>query len=160
MSRCLRLPAVLALALSLSNSPPAHASGGEDELLYNCTKGKTPVAITLKPETEVKELLTWVMSFTCKAFTFDSRVVLTGKKVTIVTPKVMTPAEAYRVFLVALSTVNLAIVPKGDVYRVVDAGAARKETVPNLRRGLPEPSEEIARYVYRPSYAQAETMRQ
>jgi len=172
MSRCLRVPAALAVALACSLSLPARVSAettattserpvpGEDQVLYSCKQGKAPVTITLKPETDVKDLLTWVMSFTCKTFALDPRVVVTGKKVTIVAPKAMTPAEAYRVFLVALSTVNLAIVPKGDVYRIVEAPMAKRETVPILRRGLPDASEEIARYVYRPAYAQAETMKQ
>jgi general secretion pathway protein D len=172
MSRCLRVPAALALALACSLSLPSRALAeakataaerpvpAEEQVLYSCKQGKAPVTITLKPETDVKELLTWVMSFTCKTFALDPRIVVTGKKVTIVAPKAMTPAEAYRVFLVALSTVNLAIVPKGDVYRIVEAPMAKRETVPILKRGLPEGSEEIARYVYRPAYAQAETMKQ
>ncbi len=174
MSRCLRLPAALALALSLALplALPTHAHAeakateierpvtGEDARLYNCMQGKTPVTITLKPETEVNDLLTWVMSFTCKTFVLDPRVVATGKKVTIVAPKAMMPAEAYRVFLVALATVNLALVPKGDVYRVVEAHAAKKDTVPIVPRGIPGATEEVVRYVYRPSYAQAETLKQ
>ena len=133
---------------------------GEDELLYSCKQGKVPVTITLKPETEVKDLITWVMSFTCKRFALDPRVVSTGKKVTIIAPNTLTPADAYRVFLVALSTINLTIVPKGPVYRIVDAGMARKETVPLLGRGLPDDADQVARYVYRPAYAQAETLKQ
>ena len=175
MSRCLRIPAALALALplslSLSLSRPTRAfaeakateierpATGDDEVLYSCKQGKTPVTITLKPETEVKDLLTWVMSFTCKTFVLDPRIVTTGKKVTIVAPKAMTPPEAYRVFLVALSTINLTLVPKGDIYRVVEAPMAKRDTVPILRRG-PDGSEELARYVYRPSYAQTETLKQ
>ena len=170
MSRCLRVPAALALACSLALPTRAFAEAKatnverpvatEDQVLYSCKQGKAPVMITLKPDTDVKELLTWVMSFTCKTFALDPRVVVTGKKVTIVAPKAMTPAEAYRVFLVALSTVGLTIVPKGDVYRIVESASAKRETVPILRRGLPEGSEEIARYVYRPAHAQAETMKQ
>jgi general secretion pathway protein D len=174
MSRCLRLPAALAttLTLALALSLPTHGlaeaktadleqpATGEDARLYSCKQGKSPVTITLKPETEVKDLLTWVMSFTCRTFVLDPRVVVTGKKVTIVAPKAMTPAEAYRVFLIALATVNLSIVPKGNVYRIVESHAARKETVPILPRGLPGATEEFARHVYRPAYAQAETLKQ
>ncbi len=172
MSRCLRVPAALALALACSLALPTRAFAearttgverpvpAEDQVLYSCKQGKAPVMITLKPDSDVKDLLTWVMSFTCKTFALDPRVVVTGKKVTIVAPKAMTPAEAYRVFLVALSTVNLAIVPKGDIYRIVEAASAKRETVPILKRGLPEGTEEIARYVYRPAHAQAETMKQ
>ncbi|HWU85771.1 MAG TPA: type II secretion system secretin GspD [Kofleriaceae bacterium] len=173
-------PAVLAifvhvLALASSAHPaladarrpdPEHpvaapAAGAEiDEVLYSCKQGKAPVAITLKPETDVKDLITWVMSFTCKRFALDPRIVSTGKKVTLIAPNTLTPAEAYRMFLVALSTINLTVVPKGPVYRIVEASAARKETVPLLGRGLPDDTDQVARYVYRPSYAQAETIKQ
>ena len=171
--------AVLALSLALvRTAPPAFADArrtdlerpapapaptptpGEDEQLYSCKQGKAPVTITLKPDTEVKDLITWVMSFTCKRFALDPRVVSTGKKVTIVAPNTLTPADAYRVFLVALSTINLTVVPKGPVYRIVDAGLAKKETVPILARGLPDDADQVARYVYRPSYAQPETLKQ
>lgn len=169
MPRRHRLAAALALALSVPThalaetraaEPERVATGGEDAMLYSCKQGKAPVTITLKPESEVKDLLTWVMSFTCKTFVLDPRVVSTGRKVTVVAPKAMTPAEAYRVFLVALSTVGLTIVPKGDVYRIVEAQAAKKDTVPIHRRAPSGGTEEIGRHVYRPAYAQAETIRQ
>jgi general secretion pathway protein D len=138
----------------------AAAAAAEDDPLYSCKQGKSPVTITLKPETEVKDLITWVMSFTCKRFVLDPRIVSTGKKVTIVAPTTLTPPEAYRVFLVALSTINLTVVPKGPVYRIVDAGTAKKESVPLVGSGLPDGGDQVQRYVYRPSYAQAETLKQ
>ena len=71
------------------------------------------VAVTFKPETELKDLVTWVMGFTCKKFLLDPRIVSTGKKVTVIAPKKMSAAEAYNVFLAALSTMGLTVVPKG-----------------------------------------------
>ncbi len=169
MSRCLRLPAALALALVLAR--PTHAlaetkagslelpATADDEKLYSCAKAKGAFRLNLKPETEVRELITWMMSITCKTITFDSRFV-TGRKVSIFSPKEVTSAEAYQIFLAALATVNLAIVPRGpSTYEVVEASAARKGTVPILKQ-IPAASGEMARYVYRPAYAQAETLRQ
>jgi general secretion pathway protein D len=133
---------------------------GEDEALYSCKKRTGQVAVTFKPETELKDLITWVMGFTCKNFILDPRIVSTGKKVTVIAPNKMSSTEAYRVFLVALSTMNLTIVPKGNVLRIVDAPAAKSETVPIYKRGIPADEDQVVRYVLRPTYAQVETLRQ
>src|SRR5882672_5612142 len=82
------------------------SQSGDDQALYSCKKRTGDVAITFKPETELKELVTWVMGFTCKNFLFDPRVVSTARKVGLVAPAPMTQAEAYRLFLVALATMG------------------------------------------------------
>src|SRR5215468_10307517 len=109
---------------------PGTPAPGEDEALYSCKKRTGQVAVTFKPETELKDLITWVMGFTCKNFILDPRIVSTGKKVTVIAPNKMNPTEAYRVFLVALSTMGLTIVPKGNVMRIVESATAKSETVP------------------------------
>jgi general secretion pathway protein D len=133
---------------------------GEDEALYSCKKRTGQVAVTFKPETELKDLITWVMGFTCKNFILDPRIVSTGKKVTVIAPNKMSANEAYRVFLVALSTMGLTIVPKGTVLRIVESASAKGETVPIYKRGIPNDEDQIVRYVLRPTYTQAETLRQ
>lgn len=133
---------------------------GEDEKLYSCKNGKGPVTITFKPESELKDLLTWVMSFTCKNFVLDPRIVSTGKKISLVVPKTLTPSEAYQVFLVALSTVGLTVVPKGRINKVVESSTARAQTIPLVLNGSPGNGEQFVRYVFRPTYAQAEMIRQ
>jgi general secretion pathway protein D len=133
---------------------------GEDEALYSCRRRTGQVAVTFKPETELKDLITWVMGFTCKNFILDPRIVSTGKKVTVIAPNKMSSTEAYRVFLVALSTMGLTIVPKGNVLRIVESATAKTETVPIYKRGVPPDEDQIARYVMRPTYTQVETLRQ
>ncbi len=134
---------------------------GEDEALYACKNRTGKVAITLKPETELKDLIAWVMGYTCKNFILDPRIVSIGnKKVTVIAPNQMTATEAYRLFLVALSTINLTVVPKGNVLRIVDAPMAKKDSVPIYKNGVPDPTDQIVRYVYKPSYAQVETLQQ
>jgi hypothetical protein len=63
-------------------------------VVISCKPKDERQELTFKPEIELKELATWVMGFTCKNFVL------------------LTPQEAYRAFLVALSTMGLAIVPK------------------------------------------------
>jgi len=143
---------------SPSPSPPP-SGNGEDDALYSCKKRTGQVAVTFKPETELKDLITWVMGFTCKNFMLDPRIVSTGKKVTVIAPNKMSAQEAYNVFLAALSTMGLTVVPKGNIYRIVESATAKSETVPIMKRGVPANQDQMVRYVLRPSYAQTETLR-
>ncbi|HET9990806.1 MAG TPA: secretin N-terminal domain-containing protein, partial [Kofleriaceae bacterium] len=132
---------------------------GEDDTLYSCKKKTGPVAVTFKPETELKDLIAFVMGFTCKNFILDPRIVSTGKKVTIIAPLKMSQQDAYRVFLVALSTMGLTVVPKGNILRIVESATAKSETIPIYKKGMPADEDQMVRYVLRPSYAQVETVR-
>ncbi len=143
-------------------APDTKATGTtqpEDEALYACKKRTGLVAVTFKPETELKDLITWVMGFTCKNFILDPRIVSTGKKVTVIAPNKMSAASAYEVFLVALSTMGLTVVPKGNMMRIVESATAKSETVPIYKKGAPGNQDQIVRYILRPSYAQTETLR-
>ncbi|HLL25490.1 MAG TPA: hypothetical protein VK427_25310, partial [Kofleriaceae bacterium] len=115
-------------------APPAPTTApvavGEDDALYRCKSRTAEVAINFKPDMELKELMSWVVGFTCKNFILDPRVATTGRKITVMAPRKMSATEAYRLFLVALSTMSLTVVPKGNVLRIQDAGVARRDTVP------------------------------
>jgi len=132
----------------------------DDDPPFHCKQHPGPVVVTFKADTEVKDLLAWVMGFTCKNVLLDPRVVATGRKVTILAPKPMTAGEAYRLFLAALSTINLAVVTRGDTLRIVDAPTAHKDVVPLLKSGTPDDVDQVVRYVYRPGYVAAEPLRQ
>ena len=153
---------ILALApcVAHAESRELPVAAGEDEALYHCKSRTAEVAINFKPDIELKELITWVVGFTCKNFILDPRVVALGKKVTIVAPAKMTAAEAYRLFLVALSTMNLTVVPKGKVMRVVDAGAARRDTIPIFDHGRVDAGDQVVRYILRPKHAAADVLTQ
>jgi general secretion pathway protein D len=147
-------------ATTTPGTPGATPAPGEDEALYSCKKRTGQVAVTFKPETELKDLITWVMGFTCRNFILDPRIVSTGKKVTVIAPNKMSSVEAYRIFLVALSTMGLTIVPKGNVLRIVESATAKSETVPIFKRGIPGDEDQVVRYILRPTYTQVETLRQ
>ena len=139
---------------------PGAATPEEDAVLYSCNRrdGAAPIAVTFKPETELRDLVTWVMGFTCKNFTFDPRIVSMGRKVTVIVPNKMTAVEAYRVFLGALATVGLTVVPDGNMMHVVEAATARRASVPLYKSGVPDGGEQVVRYVLRPQYAQGDTL--
>ncbi|MEZ4363261.1 MAG: type II secretion system secretin GspD [Kofleriaceae bacterium] len=165
LARCRRFSSALALALALVASAavvrPAQAQpASTDDQMYNCnTKAKGPMTVTLKgPETELKDLISWMMTFNCKNFVFEPRIISSGKKVTIMAPLKMTPQQAYDVFLVALSTMGLTVVPKGNVMRIIESATARTETLP-LRRGSPGNRDEMIRFILRPSYLKVDELR-
>ncbi len=141
---------------------PLTVSASEsDESLYSCKPRTTEVEITFKPEIELKELMSWVVGFTCKKFVLDPRIVSTGRKVTLIAPGKQTPAEAYEMFTTALATMGLTIVPKGKLMQIVESATGRGHHVPIYKGDkVPDESEQIVRYVMRPQYAQPETLRQ
>jgi general secretion pathway protein D len=161
---------VLAAAVLVSGARPALAQPappapgtadpppGEDQMLYACGKAKASFAVTLKQETELKDLLTWAMSFTCKNFIYESSILQRSKKLTIIAPNKMTPQQAYRVFLVSLSTMGLTVVPKGNVLRVVEAANAKSETVPIYRKGSPGNSDDVVRLILRPQHTSVDEL--
>ena len=149
------------LAQPAPTPTPAPTAPAADDKIYSCNKNTTtPVTVSFKPETELKDLLTWVNSFTCRNFILDPRIVSTGKKVTIISPMKMTPAEAYSVFLASLSTMGLTLVPKGNVMRIVESSTAKSETVPIYKGGVPPNQDQVVRYIMRPSHAPVEVLRQ
>ena len=161
MKRWLVVLLLIAPALARAQTVPVSAnpapSETEEAQLYHCKDKVGQVSVTFKPETELKDLVTWVMGFTCRDFLFDPSFVQRGKKVTIIAPNTMTPTDAYRVFQVALSTIGLTVVQNGNIYRIVEAPTARTESVP-LIKGNPGSGEQIVRTVLRPSYAQVATV--
>lgn len=162
------LAAALAVAVLVAATaqvaPPAQAQPtgdkvtGEDAQLYSCGKARGPISVTLKPETELKDLLTWAMGFTCKNFIYESSILQRSKKLTIIAPNKMSPQQAYRLFLVSLSTMGLSVVPKGNVLRVVEAGNAKGETVPIMTKGAPGDSDDVVRLVLRPQNVPADEL--
>ena len=124
-----------------------------------CKHATGTVAVNFKPESELKDLITWAMGFTCKNFILDPRIVSTGKKVTVIAPNKMNAQDAYRLFLASLSTMGLTVVPKGNALRIVESATAKSETVPIMKKGMPADEDQMVRYVLRPSYVQTETMR-
>jgi general secretion pathway protein D len=155
----LRAPAAIAQPTPTPTPTPAPADPADDAGLYNCKKLKSgQVTVSLKPETELKDLITWVMGFTCRNFIYEPGLIQRSKKVTVISPNKMSPQDAYRLFLVALSTMGVTVVPKGNALRIVEAGQAKGETVPMHRRGAPANTDEMVRFLFRPSFMTPEVM--
>jgi hypothetical protein len=100
---------------------------GEKEF-KGCKKlpaGKRVIKLSLKPDSEVADLIGWMSKVSCTPFLFSGPS-LQGKKVTIMSPELLTPEEAYKLFIGALAAVDLAVEPvsgggrEGNVIRIVN----------------------------------------
>jgi general secretion pathway protein D len=119
-----------AAAAPLPGAPLSGELPGEKEF-NSCKKlpaGKRIVRLNLKPDTEVMDLIGWISSITCAQFIVG--VPVTGKKLTIVSPQLITPEEAYRLFFAALDSVGLTVEPTGKFLRLVENSKARFAPLP------------------------------
>jgi hypothetical protein len=127
------------IAVAMSLAAPASAAPGPDEKpaaakpaqtvligekdLNACkrlTPGTRGVKLNLKPDTELGDLIAWTSSITCKQFLLPGTIPANSRKVTVVGPELITPEEAYRLFLGALDSVGLTIEHTGKFERVVE----------------------------------------
>ncbi|HEY4184960.1 MAG TPA: type II secretion system secretin GspD [Polyangia bacterium] len=130
-----------AAAAAAAKSPTGAASDtsatgpamiGEKEF-NSCKKfpsGKRIVKLNLKPDTELGDLISWISSITCKQFLLPGTIPANSKKVTIVAPELITPEEAYRLFLGALDSVGLTVQPSGKVLRIIETVKAKSAPIP------------------------------
>lgn len=157
-ARICRAMGFLALVLVMATPRQAAAQGEAktdsaiEEGLYSCGKAKSKVSVSFKPDVELKDLLTWAMGFTCKNFIYSSGIGGRTSKVTIIAPKMMTPSQAWKVFLVGLQTMNLTVVPQGNVLRIVETAQAKGEPLPVNRKGWPADDAQLVRMIIRPSH--------
>ena len=133
----------------------------EDGDMYKCRKypPNAKIRVTLKPETDVKDLVTWAMGFTCRNFIYGNAISGRAAKVTIIAPAQMSPSDAYRLFLVSLQSMGLTVVPKGNTMELVESPKAREMPIPVYRSGRGVPAtDQIVRVVLRPESVSAEDL--
>ncbi len=154
-----------AVALNLFVAGQAHAQGqppapteAVEEGLYSCGKARGPVSVSFKPEVALTDLITWAMGFTCKNFVYGAGIGGRSSQVTIIAPKKMTAQQAWSVFLVALQTMNLTVVPQGNVLTIVESAQANTEPLPIYRRGAPPATAQLMRMVVRPEHIAADEL--
>ena len=98
------------------------------------------VGITLKPETELLELVGWIKSISCRPFILPANIRQT--KVTIIGPQLVTAGEAYRIFLSALEAMGLTVQPDGRVLKIIESNHARESSIPVINPGEAVPRTE------------------
>jgi hypothetical protein len=92
--------------------------------------GKRIVKLNLKPDTDLDDLVAWISSITCKQFILPGTISSTGKKVTIFAPQLITPEEAYRLFLDALDSVGLTVERTGRFMQIIETSKAKSSAIP------------------------------
>jgi general secretion pathway protein D len=134
------------------------ATTAAEEGLYSCGKARGPVSVSFKPEVGLTDLITWAMGFTCKNFVYGAGIGNRSSQVTIIAPRRMSPQQAWSVFLVALQTMNLTVVPQGNVLTIVETAQAANEPLPIYRRGAPPATAQLVRMVVRPEHMPADEL--
>jgi general secretion pathway protein D len=84
--------------------------------------------VTLPKETELEDLVNWMMTVTCQKFIWDRKV--RSGKVTILSPEPVTVEEAYAAFYAALETMGLTVEPSGRYFKIVETTDAKNRTLP------------------------------
>jgi general secretion pathway protein D len=107
------------------------------------------IKVTLKPDSDLKDLVAWISSMTCKKFILSSN--LRAQKVTLVSPVPVTAATAYRAFISALDVMGLTVVPTGRYLKVVQGNWAIQSNVPTYtyrqRRRLPRSDQIVTQII-------------
>jgi hypothetical protein len=92
--------------------------------------GRRIVKLNLKPDTELADLVAWISSITCKQFILPGSIASASKKVTIFAPQLITPEEAYRLFLDALDSVGLTVEKAGRFMQIIETSKAKSSPIP------------------------------
>jgi general secretion pathway protein D len=90
--------------------------------------------VTLKPDSELSDLVKWISAMTCKRFIVPSSV--RSQKVTLISPTAVSTATAYRAFISALDAIGLTVVPTpGGYLKVVQGNWATQSSIPTITDG-------------------------
>ena len=114
---------------ALSATEPMHVPRGAD-VCKKVPPGKRVWRLTLEPDADLGDLVAWISSITCKSFLVPGTIPANSKKVTIVAPGVMTPEEAYGLFLNALDSVGLTVERSEWFLRIIETSTAKSHAIP------------------------------
>ena len=123
---------------------------GEREF-NECVKvpARRKIKVTLKPDSDLKDLVAWISSMTCKKFIVSST--LRAQKVTLISPRPVSAATAYRAFLSALDVMGLTVVASGEYLKVIQGNWAIQSQIPTYtdkqRRRIPNGDQIITQLV-------------
>lgn len=73
-------------------------------------------------DVDIAVLVRFISELTGKNFVLDETIKKQGGKISVYSPTKVTPDQAYNMFVSALEVARLAVVPKGQVYQIVQMG--------------------------------------
>jgi hypothetical protein len=127
-------PLLLFAAVAMLGSPVRAAAGAKATAGAGDSCRRLPenkrLKLNLKPNTELVDLISWISAITCKQFVVPGSISSQSKTVTIIAPRLITPAEAYQVFLDALDSVGLTVYPSGNILRVIETSRVKSAPLP------------------------------
>jgi general secretion pathway protein D len=85
--------------------------------------GAQPAKVALDfNEVEIPVLVRFISELTGKNFVLDDTIKKQAGKISVYSPTKVTKEQAYQMFVSALEVARLAVVPKGNVYQIVQMG--------------------------------------
>lgn len=131
---------------SLSPSAAPRAGAAPAPLPSQSAVARPPTYLSMDfTDVELPVLIKFMSEQTKKNFIFDERV---QGKITIISPRRVTLAEAYDVFLSVLRVKGFTTVEEGNTIKIILAREARQETIPTgAGNGAPPGAEFITRIV-------------
>ena len=121
-------PAVAPVPGAVPGAAPGIVDSTAEREFNSCHKfpgNRRIVKLNMKPETELGDLISWISSITCKQFILPGTIPGNSRKITIVAPQLITPEEAYQLFVAALDSVGLTVQESGKFYRIIETGKAK-----------------------------------
>jgi type II secretory pathway component GspD/PulD (secretin) len=125
IARLLLLIALVALPASAAGAAPSSPG----DACRRLPEGKR-LKLSLKPNTDVVDLVAWISAITCKQFVIPGAIPSQRRTVTIIAPRPITPAEAYDLFLGALDSVNLTVYADGAILRLIETSKIKSAPIP------------------------------
>ncbi|MBV8759308.1 MAG: PDZ domain-containing protein [Deltaproteobacteria bacterium] len=89
------------------------AVADDDDALYKCHPTTGKVRAYFKPNTELKDLVTWIMGFSCKNIVLGANVD-PSTKITLLVPGELTQKQALKLFADAVDAAGYSVLDKGD----------------------------------------------
>jgi len=120
----------LVLGLLAATTTAARADD-EDGNLYACKVRTGQLSVTFKPQTDIKDLATWVMGFTCKNVILDAEAEARVPRVTIMAPNKMNTKQALQLFVDAVEATGLKVVQKNNTI-IIKLGPDMPRSCPTV----------------------------
>ena len=98
----------------------AGVARADDPPMYAChaPAADTKISVQFKPDTSIRDLVTWALGFTCKNIVLSSEAERAAPRVTIMAPNPVTPKQALALFVDALETAGLVVTVKADAILI------------------------------------------
>jgi hypothetical protein len=125
----LLLIALTGRATFAAAAPPPSPATTAGDTCRRMPEGKR-LKLTLKPNTDLVDLVSWISAITCKQFVIPGTIPPQSKTVTIIAPQTITSAEAYDLFLGALDAVGLTVYAAGDILRIIETSKIKSAPIP------------------------------